>query len=104
MTSELERLINTSIEKAIKVHDYTQVYFDNKSILNINNNYNIHPDVNLSDLAGNKVLKVNENDKEISLILDDDLKIVIDMSDEGWNSEEAIELLIDGDPMPIVWN
>ncbi|RMO90728.1 hypothetical protein ALQ33_100877 [Pseudomonas syringae pv. philadelphi] len=98
----LECLIGRRVTKACVVHDYVQVYFTGGCILNVNNTYEIYGST-ISLLKGQKLISVLEGEREIEFIFGNLAKIRVDMSLDGFNGPEAMELSRPGFPR-VIWN
>ncbi|OAM51576.1 hypothetical protein A7981_08845 [Methylovorus sp. MM2] len=91
----LESLINTTVEQAEKLHDYVQLHFDNKSILNINNRFAVsEKDQSISKFKGLKVKEVTEMPEIITISFSNGQHINIGLKDEDFTSPEALELTL----------
>lgn len=101
MTSKLEIINKKKLEEIHFIEDYTQLYFSNKAILNIYNNFTTSK--NLSDFKNLQVTSIKENDKLISIKFEGNEFILIDMRDEAYNSPEALQLNTP-EGQTIIWN
>lgn len=92
--SALKCLLNQTIQKAEKMHDYVQLFFDNSAILNIYCRLSINGvDENIANIAGLKVIETLEKPNEVSLMLTDKQQIDIRYNDDDYSGPEALELI-----------
>ncbi|WP_024695465.1 hypothetical protein [Pseudomonas syringae] len=100
--SVLASLVGNNIETVCVVHDYFQVFFVGGVILNINNSYCIIGST-VKGLQGKKLINVSESEQEIELVFEGLAKIRIDMTPDGFQGPEAMQLLRPGLPL-VIWN
>ena len=100
--SVLTRLVGSNIEDVCIVHDYLQVFFAGSVILNINNSYCIIGST-VKSLQGKKLISVLESEQEIERVFEGLAKISIDMTPDGFQGPEAMQLLRPGFPL-VIWN
>ncbi|WP_236423135.1 hypothetical protein, partial [Pseudomonas syringae] len=71
-------------------------------ILNINNSYRIVGST-VKSLRGKKLVNVSEDEQEVELVFEGLTRIRVDMSPDGFQGPEAMQLLRPGFPM-VIWN
>ena len=82
-------ICGNKIVKVVFIHDYIQLVFENKGILNLYNKTTMPDDINLieNNIIKNYVL----NDKYLKLILNNEICIEMSMKHEDHNGPEAFE-------------
>ncbi|WP_080268948.1 hypothetical protein [Pseudomonas avellanae] len=100
--SVLTDLVGSNVVSSCVVHDYFQISFAGGSILNINNSYCIIGST-VKSLRGKKLVTILESEQEVELVFEGLTKIRVDMSPNGFQGPEAMQLLRPGFPL-VIWN
>lgn len=100
--SYLSNLIGLKVEKIELIHDYLQICYDDKSVLNIYSNYSFNND-DSNNLKGTELTNTIEKDNEVVLVFNDAIRLSVDLSDDGYNYPEAMTLFREAKPT-VVWN
>jgi len=102
MKSLLETLGGSKISKIVQIHDYVQIYFENKSILTIFSE--IFPEKNnLSMFEGKRVVSVIDEEDKAIINLENGQYISIGLRDQDYDGPEAMVLHREGENI-VVWN
>lgn len=104
METKLYPLLSLSIITIRQVHDYLQLVFSDGSILNIFNryNYNDSKDSKISNLVGQVVTHVQEEQTRIYIDFYNGSRFVIGLSSDDYNGPEALELIRKGEKL-VIW-
>jgi len=85
---------------------YSQLYFDNYTLL-IYNNYKIicnnNQAIKIDELVNSRVLRTNEEKDFVELIFDNNCKLIVDLRDDAYNGPDAMCLKGPND-LFVVWN
>lgn len=100
--SVLTSLVGSNVVSACIVHDYFQISFAEGIILNVNNSYRIVGST-VKSLRGKKLVNVSEDEQEVELVFEGLTRIRVDISPDGFQGPEAMQLLRPGFPM-VIWN
>jgi hypothetical protein len=97
-------IIGRVVDRACKVHDYVQIYFDNGSILNV---FNKIGGGDLSDefflsLSRARVTEFELKEGAVSIAFSNGKRLKVGMTDDDYQSPEALELIC-SDGRLIVW-
>lgn len=78
---------------------------DGGVILAIYNSYKLDNPKNIDTLGlvGARIISVREESTSATLKFDSRVKVVVDLSDDGYSSPEAMQLIVPGMPI-VVWN
>ena len=81
------------------------IRFENEAAIGIHNDYETRGFSRSSaqELVGRSIKAVSEDSAHISITFDNDWRIEIDMSDEGYSGPEAVELHVPR-KFPTIWN
>lgn len=102
----LQELLGLRVVKAESLEDDLIVRFENGAFLTIYNKFQItgsdgSPGTD-RDLAGATLTELTEDDASLRLTFSNGVKLIIDMSEDGYSSPEALQLTRPGLPL-IVW-
>ncbi|WP_346396270.1 hypothetical protein [Pseudomonas syringae] len=98
----LTNLVGGDVVTALVIHDYFQLFFSEDIIVSVYNSYSIIGST-VKGLQGKKLLSVSESELEIELVFEGLAKVRIDMSPDGFNGPEAMQLSKPGFPR-VIWN
>ena len=98
----LNHLPGLVVEKIVKVHDYVQIYYSDRVIMNVYNNYQ-HNSETLSSIENCIVETAEENDQRVLIRFVGGVFLSISLSDDAYNGPEALTLFVEGET-PVVWN
>lgn len=97
----LEKLVSLSVAAVDLVHDYLSLRFDDYTTLNVFNKYS-YDDGDLSSLAGQTVISVNEGNQSLEIRFSKGGILSIGMTDDDFVGPEAMTLKLNsGDT--VVW-
>ncbi|MCW9029492.1 MAG: hypothetical protein OQJ80_11205 [Kangiella sp.] len=102
----LNKIINNTVVDF--EFDGESIYFDFKGGIGLAiHNERLTQPSNINDfkdtVLGKYLLEVNESDKSIEFLFDDETSIKVFLDDESYNGPEALVLEIPGEPI-VVWN
>jgi hypothetical protein len=104
MKNSLEELIGLRVAKAELVHDYLHLVVGESAGIRVFNDYVLTGPSKLpSVLIGLMLTQVHQDESEVVLSFEGDIKLVISLLPEAYKGPEAIVLNRDGAP-PVVWN
>jgi hypothetical protein len=86
----LNTLVGNQVSKSLAIEDYIQLFFENGDVLNIYNRYVLEP--GSVTLEGRLLERVIETNNALTLEFVDQIKLVIDLKDSGYQGPEAIQL------------
>ena len=101
MSPVSEKLLQKRVTRFEHVHDYTQIYFHDGSVLNIFNAFTIK-NGNPATLIEKSVAEVHSDLKSIKIIFSHQDEIRVGMEESDFNGPEAMEL-IEADNSRFVW-
>lgn len=95
MSGMFSKLKCRYIERAEKIHDYVQLRFDDRAILNVYNRFSIddNPNGDLSSLIGLMLTDTSSSDIAINLFLSGEKTFRIGMLDADYSGPEAMEYI-----------
>ena len=103
MKNPLEELVGLRVTKAEIVHDYLQVILGERAGIRICNDYRLSGQTQPSTLTGLVLTGVYQNDSQVVISFEGDVKMVISLLPEAYKGPEAIILNREGLPT-VVWN
>ncbi|MBU1088157.1 MAG: hypothetical protein KKD05_11665 [Candidatus Omnitrophica bacterium] len=102
MESQLKILEGLTVNKILEIHDYTQIFFERGIILNIYNEYYLSDDKKICSIQNLVVKKIKEEEDSIEIFFSNNILVHIDLTEEGSNGLEFLELSIPGTPPTII--
>jgi hypothetical protein len=103
MKNPLEEIVGLRISKAEIVHDYLQLIFGEVACMTICNDYRLSGLTQPNSLTGLVLTDVYQNDNQVVMSFEGDVKMEISLLPEAYKGPEAMVLNREGLPT-VVWN
>ena len=105
MPPQLKVLEGKAVSRAIYVHDYFQLHFEQGEMLNINNNFTLSGPMveDVAAVEGKRLLSATETKQAAILRFEDGSIVEVDLRNDAFNAPEAMELNVHGHPT-VIWN
>ncbi|MDA8485650.1 hypothetical protein NNO07_21490 [Pseudomonas resinovorans] len=103
--SKLEIICGVKISDISLIDNDAGIVFENGCSPSIYNKFTLSG-INKRDekiLIGRKITKINEDAQEITMTLEGNFMITINMRDNAYSGPEALQLRIPGNPI-VIWN